>query len=44
MHNNNATLVHGHHTLGCQCNNFGTYAVHKVVPVRVLIMKNVNIL
>ena len=30
MHNYNATLVHWHHTLGCQCSSFGTYAVHKV--------------
>ena len=37
MHNYNATLVHWHHTLGCQCSSFGTYAVHKVVPVTVLI-------
>ena len=34
MHNYNATLVHWHHTLGCQCSSFGTYAVHKVVPVK----------
>ena len=33
MHNYNATLVHWHHTLGCQCSSFGTYAA----PVRVLI-------
>ena len=40
MHNYNATLVHWHHTLGCQCSSFGTYAVHKVVPIRVLTAKN----
>ena len=33
MHNYNATLVHGHHTLGWQFSGFGTYDVHKVVPV-----------
>ena len=42
MHNYNATLVHWHHTLGCQCSSFGTYAVHKVVPVRVLIAEKLN--
>ena len=42
MHNYNATLVHWHHTLGCQCSSFDTYAVHKVVPVRVLIAKKLN--
>ena len=44
MHNYNATLVHWHHTLGCQCSSFSTYAVHKVVPIRVLILKTVTIL
>ena len=34
MHNYNATLVHWHHTLGCQCSSFGSYAVHKVEPVK----------
>ena len=42
MHNYNATLVHWHHTLGCQCSSFDTYAVHKVVPVRVLIAQKLN--
>ena len=42
MHNYNATLVHWHHTLGCQCSSFDTYAVHKVVPVRVLIAKKLK--
>ena len=42
MHNYNATLVHWHHTLGCQCSSFDTYAVHKVVPVRVLMAKKLN--
>ena len=42
MHNYNATLVNQHHTLGCQCSNFGTYAVHKVVPIRVLIAEKLN--
>ena len=42
MHNCNATLVHWHHTLGCQCSSFGTYAVHKVVPIRVLIAEKMN--
>ena len=42
MHNNNATLVHWHHTLGCQCSSFGTCGVHKVVPVRVLIAEKLN--
>ena len=42
MHNYNATLVHWHHTLGCQCSSFDTYAVHKVVPVRILIAKKLN--
>ena len=42
MHNYNATLVHWHHTLGCQCSSFDTYAVHEVVPVRVLIAKKLN--
>ena len=42
MHNYNATQVHWHHTLGCQCSSFGTYAVHKMVPVRVLIAKKMN--
>ena len=42
MHNYNATLVHWHHTLGCQCSSFDTYAVHKVLPVRVLIAKKLN--
>ena len=44
MHNYNATLVHWHHTLGCQCSSFDTYAVHKVVPVRVFIAKKLNYL
>ena len=44
MHNYNATLVHWHHTLGCKCSSFGTYAVHKVVPVRLLIAKKWTIL
>ena len=42
MHNYNATLVHWHHTLGCQCSSFDTNAVHKMVPVRVLIAKKLN--
>ena len=42
MHNYNATLVHWHHTFGCQCSSFGTFAVHKMVPVRVLIAKKLN--
>ena len=42
MHNYNASLVHWHHTLGCQCSSFGTYDVHKVVPVRVLIAEKLN--
>ena len=42
MHNYNATLVHWHHTLGCPCSNCDTYAVHKVVSVRVLIAKKLN--
>ena len=42
MHNYNATLVHWHHTLGCQCSSFGTYDVHKVVPVKVLIAEKLN--
>ena len=42
MHNYNATLVHWHHTLGCQCSSFGTYDVHKVVPVRLLIAEKLN--
>ena len=44
IHNCNATLVHWHHTLGCQCSSFGTYDVHKVVPVRLLITENWTIL
>ena len=27
---------------GCQCSSFGTYAVHKVVPVRLLISEKLN--
>ena len=42
MHNYNASLVHWHHTLGCQCSSFGTYDVHKVVPVRLLIAEKLN--
>ena len=42
MHNYNATLVHWHHILGCQCSSFGTYAVHKVVPVSILITEKCN--
>ena len=42
MHNYNATLVHWHHRLGCQCSSFDTYAVHKMVPVRVFIGKKLN--
>ena len=44
MHNYNATLVHWHHTLGCQCSSFGTYgyAVYKVVPIRVLTAEKFN--
>ena len=42
MHNYNATLVHWHQTLGCQCSSFGTYDVHKVVPVKVLIAEKLN--
>ena len=42
MHNYNVTLVHWHHTLGCQCSSFGTYAAHKVAPVRVLIAEKIN--
>ena len=42
MHNYNATIVHRHQILGCPCNSFGTYAVHKMVPVRVLIAKKMN--
>ena len=34
MHSYNVILVHWHHTLGCQCSSFGTYAVHKVEPVK----------
>ena len=34
MHNYNVTFKsHWHHTLVCQCSSFGTYAVHKVVPI-----------
>ena len=44
MHNNNATLVHWHHTLGCRCSSFGSYAVHKVVPIRILITEKCNYL
>ena len=36
MHIYNVTLVHG------QCSSFGTYAVHKMVPVRVLITEKFN--
>ena len=43
MHNYNATLVHWHHTLGCQCSSFSTYAVHKVVPIRVLICRKIEL-
>ena len=42
MHNYNATLVHWHHTLGCQCSSFGIYDVHKVVPIRLLIAEKLN--
>ena len=42
MHNYNATLVHWHQTLGWQCSSFGTYDVHKVVPVRLLIAVKFN--
>ena len=42
MHNYNATLVHCHHTLGCQCSSFGTYDVYKVVPIRVLIAEKLS--
>ena len=42
IHNCNATLVNWHHTLGCHCSCFGTYAVHKVVPIRVLIAEKLN--
>ena len=42
MHNYNVTLVHWHHTLRCQCSSLGTYAVHKVVPIRVLIATKLN--
>ena len=42
MHNYNATLVHWHHTLGCPCSSFGTYDVHKVIPVRLLIAEKLN--
>ena len=42
IHNYNATLVHWHHTLGCQCSSFDSYAVHKVVPFRALIAKKLN--
>ena len=42
MHNYNVTLVLWHHTLGCQCSSFGTYAVHKVVPIRILITEKLN--
>ena len=34
MHNYNATLVHWLHALGYQRSSFGTYAVHKVVPIK----------
>ena len=44
MHNYNASLVHWHHTLGCQCSSFGTYAVHKVGPVKVFIAKNLELI
>ena len=42
MHNYNATLVHWHHTLGCQCSSFGTYDFHKVVPISILITEKCN--
>ena len=42
MHNNNVNLVHWHHTLGCRCSSFGTCAVYKAVPVRVLIAEKLN--
>ena len=42
MHHYNVTLVHWHHTLGCQCSSFGSYAIHKVVQVRVLIATKLN--
>ena len=42
MHNYNVALVHCHQTLGCQCSSFGTYSVHKVVPIRVLIAEKLN--
>ena len=32
-HNYNITLVR-HHILGYQCSSFGSYAVHKVEPVK----------
>ena len=38
MHNYNVTLVHRHHTLGCQCSSF----VHKMVPVRLFIAEKCN--
>ena len=41
MHNYNATLVHWY-ICGCQCSSFGTYAVHKVVPIRLLISEKLN--
>ena len=42
MYNYNVTLVHWHHTLGCQCISFGSYAVHNLVPVWVLITAKFN--
>ena len=42
MHNYNATLVHCYHTLVCQCSTFYTYAIHTVVPIRVLIAEEFN--
>ena len=42
MHNYNITLVHWHHTLGCQCSSFGTYAVHKVAPIKIFIAEKLN--
>ena len=44
MHNYDATRVHWHHTLGCPCSIFGTYAVHKLVPIRILITEKCNYL
>ena len=43
MHNYNATPVHRHHTLGCQCSSFGTCDV-KWYPSEYWSLKNWTIL